>query len=200
MYDSNVLVHGGPVNPNTAAASGPERMGGGNGGVKICICRVDERLIHGQVTAVWCRQQGVSSIFVIDDELAKDRLTIRILRMTAPPKTEVRVLSAAQMAAVLSGEERSESTRAMLLFRTLAAADELFAQTGPLCPALCLGGMPSRIGRHEVGKNLFLSKEERGLVADIAERYGVSVISQILPSDPPVDVGALIQEANYPRG
>ena len=166
--------------------------------MKICMCRVDDRLIHGQVTAVWCRQLGVSSIFVVDDELSKDRLTIKILCMTAPPKTEVHVLSVSRMAAMLSNKAAAPAQiRAMILFRTLATAKDLFAQTGKIFDTLCLGGMPSRIGRHEIGKNLFLSKEERMVVLEMIERYGMDVLSQILPSDPPVDVGALVQETNY---
>lgn len=166
--------------------------------MKICMCRVDDRLIHGQVTAVWSRQLGVSSVFVVDDDLAKDRLTIQILRMTAPPKTEVHVLPVDQMAALLSNPAATPQVRAMILFRTLETAREFFARTGRVFDTLCLGGMPSRIGRHEVGKNLFLSREERQVVLEMVERYGVSVLSQILPSDAPIDVGALVQESNHP--
>ena len=166
-------------------------------GMKICIFRVDDRLIHGQVTAVWTRELGVSTIFVVDDTLCRDRLSVNILSMTAPPKTQVHVFSTDQMASALrSPQVTAAPGRAMILFRDLAAAEELLARTGRICETLCLGGIPSRIGRHEIAKNLFLSKDERLAVLNIADHYGMRVISQVLPSDTPLDVGALIPLAD----
>lgn len=176
---------------------GRQRIEGRNNSMKICMCRVDARLIHGQITAVWARELGASSIFVVDDELSEDRLTIKILCMTAPSKVDVHVLSVAQMVEVLHNRTMaSPQIRAIILFRNLMSAKSLFDLTGKIYETLTLGGMPSRIGRYEIEKNLFLSKEERLVASDMMRQHGISIISQVLPSDAPIDVGALIQNVS----
>ena len=39
---------------------------------KVNLARVDERLIHGQVMITLSQRNGVNSIFVVDDVVAKD--------------------------------------------------------------------------------------------------------------------------------
>ena len=40
---------------------------------QINLARVDERLIHGQVMLTLSQRNGVNSIFVVDDVVAKDK-------------------------------------------------------------------------------------------------------------------------------
>lgn len=165
--------------------------------MKVCICRVDNRLVHGQITTVWVRRLEISSILVVDNLLSHDSLASRVLCMAAPPKVEIQVLSVAQMAAALQSETgREQQVKAMILFRDLETVYELFAQTGKIADTLSLGGMPSRIGRHELGQNLFFTREERRLALDLIDQYCISIVSQVLPSDVPIDVGALLRENN----
>lgn len=39
----------------------------------VNLARVDERLIHGQVMMTLSKRNGVDSIFVVDDVVAKDK-------------------------------------------------------------------------------------------------------------------------------
>ena len=39
----------------------------------VNLARVDERLIHGQVMLTLSQRDGVNSIFVVDDVVAKDK-------------------------------------------------------------------------------------------------------------------------------
>lgn len=157
--------------------------------MKICICRVDDRLIHGQITAAWTKKYNISNIFVVDDELSADRLAVQVISMTVPPRIEVRVLSVSQMSALLRGTQAEEGdARAMILFRSLGMAGNLFEAGGHITDTLILGGMASKIGRHQIAKNLFLSKEEENLVVQIADSCGLTVVLQMLPEDMPIDV------------
>ena len=38
--------------------------------MEILFTRIDDRLVHGQVTTTWLRQYKCNSIFIIDDEVA----------------------------------------------------------------------------------------------------------------------------------
>ncbi len=57
----------------------------------IVQLRIDERLIHGQITTAWSRFLDVSRIVVANDRLAKDELTTQTLLMSAPAGKKVAV-------------------------------------------------------------------------------------------------------------
>lgn len=57
----------------------------------IVQLRIDERLIHGQITTAWSRFLDVSRIVVASDKLAKDELTMQTLLMSAPAGKKVAV-------------------------------------------------------------------------------------------------------------
>ena len=39
---------------------------------EVCLARVDERLIHGQVMTNLSKKSGANSIFIVDDMVAND--------------------------------------------------------------------------------------------------------------------------------
>ena len=57
----------------------------------IRLARVDDRLIHGQVTTVWSKRTNVSRIIVIDELVEKDVLRKALLEQAAPPGIQVHV-------------------------------------------------------------------------------------------------------------
>ena len=40
---------------------------------EIVLCRIDSRLIHGQVMTKWVNQSQANKIVVVSDELANDK-------------------------------------------------------------------------------------------------------------------------------
>lgn len=52
--------------------------------MEIVNVRIDERLIHGQVAAVWTNTLNATRIMVIDDMAAKDEIQKIALKMACP--------------------------------------------------------------------------------------------------------------------
>ena len=50
----------------------------------IVLTRIDNRLIHGQLATQWCGRNGVTFIFVANDELSTNNLRQRLMDMAAP--------------------------------------------------------------------------------------------------------------------
>ena len=46
--------------------------------------RIDERLIHGQITTQWSKVLAVDAIVVVNDAAAQDEMMRKVLLMTAP--------------------------------------------------------------------------------------------------------------------
>ena len=42
--------------------------------MEIAFCRIDDRLIHGQVATVWSKVTGCNRIMCCNDDVAKDTL------------------------------------------------------------------------------------------------------------------------------
>ena len=47
--------------------------------MKINLCRIDDRLIHGQVATVWAKEANAERIIVCSDEVAKDDIRKTLL-------------------------------------------------------------------------------------------------------------------------
>ncbi len=53
--------------------------------MEIAFCRIDDRLIHGQVATVWSKVTGCNRIMCCSDEVAKDELRKKLLLQVVPP-------------------------------------------------------------------------------------------------------------------
>ncbi len=56
--------------------------------MSIVLCRVDSRLIHGQVVTKWVKQAQANRIVVVSEELEKDEFMRSVYLMAAPPKSK----------------------------------------------------------------------------------------------------------------
>lgn len=156
--------------------------------MNIVACRVDERLVHGQIMTSWSKRLHLKRIVIVDDAVAKDDFMRTVLTMSAPAGVAIEILSAADAAQRVQGDAGTEN--AMLLFKGVAAALELarsLADTPHKISELNLGNLGSGPGRTELTKRVFLSADERDQVREL-QGLGVRVFLQMLYTDPAVDV------------
>ena len=59
----------------------------------IVGCRIDGRLIHGQVANLWTTKLNVSRIMVIDDEVAQNDIEKSGLKLATPPGVKLSILA-----------------------------------------------------------------------------------------------------------
>lgn len=53
--------------------------------MEIAFCRIDDRLIHGQIATVWSKVTGCNRIMCCSDEVAKDEMRKKLLLQVVPP-------------------------------------------------------------------------------------------------------------------
>jgi len=58
----------------------------------IKLVRVDDRLIHGQITTGWVRSTGSNLIVVADDDAAADSMQKNLMKMAVPPGVSAEIL------------------------------------------------------------------------------------------------------------
>jgi mannose/fructose/N-acetylgalactosamine-specific phosphotransferase system component IIB len=155
----------------------------------IVLCRVDDRLVHGQVVIGWGRPLGVQFIVLVDAAVAASPWEQDLYRMAVSPEIDVRFVTVAQAAARLAEWQASE-LRGLLLTGDLETMAALHRAAPLIVHRINLGGIHHRPGRRERLPYLYLSDEElRDLVA--LEAAGADVTAQDLPTTAPVAVRAL---------
>ena len=60
--------------------------------MKINLARIDDRLIHGQVTTVWSKEANANRIIIVSKEVDNDEIRKTLVRQAAPPGIKVNVV------------------------------------------------------------------------------------------------------------
>lgn len=155
------------------------------------LVRVDDRLLHGQIIAVWCKHQPFTQIVIVDDATAADPFFEEVLTLAAPPSIQVRVFSLDEGIRALGREDVPHKTT-MILLKSPADAVRLY-EGGIHYTALNIGGLSSRSGRRNVYKNIAIAEEELALLETLAEQ-GVAVTFLTVPGEKPRGLREILKQ------
>ena len=155
----------------------------------LALVRVDDRLIHGQVVTVWLRELDASHIVVVDDAVAHDEVLREVIELAAPHDVDVEVLDVATAARRLAALEM-DPERVLVLVRSPLTALRLRQADVPL-RAVNVGGVGSAPGRRRIHRTISLSDDDIAALREL-ERSGTEVALQIVPSDRPRPLAAVL--------
>ena len=155
----------------------------------IVLCRIDDRLIHGQVVIGWGRPLGIDLIILVDNEVAASAWEQELYRMAVAPEIEVRFVTVAEASAHM-GEWQANGKRGLVLTGDLETMAALHAASPDVVHRINLGGIHHRPGRRERLPFVYLTDQElRALNA--LEDAGAVITAQDLPTTPPVALRSL---------
>jgi PTS system mannose-specific IIB component/fructoselysine and glucoselysine-specific PTS system IIB component len=155
----------------------------------IVLCRVDDRLVHGQVVIGWGRPLGVEFIALVDESVAASAWEQDLYRMAVPPEIEVRFTTVAEAGSQLAAWN-GNAHRGLILTGDIETMAALYRAAPDVVHRINLGGIHHRPGRRERLPYLYLTDDElRGLVALGAE--GAEISAQDLPTSTPVPLRAI---------
>jgi len=155
------------------------------------LVRVDDRLLHGQIIAVWCKHRPFTQIVIVDDAPAAAPFFQEVLTLAAPPGIQVHVFSLSEgIQALGQGEVPRKTT--MILLKSPADAQRLY-EGGVRYKALNIGGLSGRPGRRNVYKNIAIAEEELTLLKTLMEQ-GVAVTFQTVPGEKPRSLREILKQ------
>ena len=93
--------------------------------MEIANIRIDERLIHGQVAAVWSKALNVNRIMVVDEDAVKNPTQKSVLKMACPAGCKLSILSVASAANNLR-IRKYEGDRIFMIVRSPATLRALY--------------------------------------------------------------------------
>jgi mannose/fructose/N-acetylgalactosamine-specific phosphotransferase system component IIB len=146
----------------------------------IVLCRIDDRLIHGQVVLGWGRPLGVERIILVNDAVAASSCEQDLYRMAVPPEIDLRFASTSEASAGLAGW-RDDARRTLLLTGDIPTMLALHAADGRALHAINLGGLHHRPGRRQRLPYVYLTDDERAELLAL-ERSGAEVSAQDVPT------------------
>ena len=157
--------------------------------MSIVLCRIDDRLIHGQVVIGWGRPLGINLIILVDDQVATSPWEQDLYRMAVAPDIEVRFVTIAQAAANMA-EWQANGKRGLVLTGDLDTMAALHAASPEVVRRINLGGIHHRPGRRERLPFVYLTDQELRTLHTL-EDGGAVITAQDLPTTTPVALSSL---------
>jgi PTS system mannose-specific IIB component/fructoselysine and glucoselysine-specific PTS system IIB component len=146
----------------------------------VLLCRVDDRLIHGQVVLGWGRPLGLERIVLVDDQVAANEWEQQLYRMAVPAGIEVVFATVAAAIAALDDWDAATPRTAILTGDIDSMAALHGAHPGTV-HRINLGGLHHQPGRSERLPYLYLTDAELDSLRRLA-RGGAQVSAQDVPT------------------
>ena len=122
------------------------------------LVRLDDRLIHGQVTVGWVPALQIRRIILVNDEVAGDEWEQSIYRGGTPDDVDVRFFSIADAGVAWQSGEFEDVATIILLESPFDAM--ALRQTGADFSSLNIGGLHHRENRKKVLSYVFVNEED----------------------------------------
>lgn len=148
--------------------------------------RLDERLLHGQVTTTWLSYLGIKQIIIANDEVAQDNIQMQLLKMTAPKDIKMMIVDV-EKAKGLINDPRTENMKLMVICSNLDDTYEIISNCKSVKDVnLANYGFqanPNAENKKMLTSNLSVDTREFDLVKKILER-DIECYCQVLANQP----------------
>lgn len=157
----------------------------------IVQLRLDERLIHGQVTTAWSRSLDVSGIVVVSDKLSKDKLATQTLLMSAPAGKKVACKSVQDGIKLLS-DPRGAKMRMLVIVDNPKDAVALVKALPEIEEINCANYVKKKsANKVKITQCVNADPEDLAHFKELAQ-IGKHVFGQLIPSGPIEDIPAIV--------
>ncbi|PPI88846.1 PTS mannose transporter subunit IIAB [Candidatus Pantoea edessiphila] len=161
--------------------------------MKIILARIDDRLIHGQITTRWTKETNVDRIIIVNDEISKDEVRKLLLKQSTPPGITAHIISIDKMIRVWNNPKYKED-RAMLLFTNPTDVFRVVEQ-GVNIKSVNIGGMAFKKGKIQISKAVSL--DELDIIAfRKLHKLNIELEIRKISNDPKVKIIDLINNIN----
>lgn len=144
----------------------------------IILARVDDRLIHGQVTVGWSQQLRPDRIILANNAIAADPWQSRVYASSVPPEIKVSVLSIAETVSKLAKKE-FQGQRIILLTGSPGEMAEL-ARLGTPLAEVNIGGLHFSVGRKEMLPFVYVERQDLLDMGRLLD-HGIELAAQQVP-------------------
>ena len=158
---------------------------------EIILFRIDDRLIHGQVAAVWTKHLKQTRIVVVDDEANGNELQKQLLKMACPPGVKLSVLTVEKTINNFNNN-KYEGDKIMMIAKSPDTVRQLVERDFQYMPKeVIVGNMSGSNDKRKVAPGFNVNEKDVSNFKKIAE-CGVASYYQLLPNNNKEEVFRLI--------
>lgn len=155
----------------------------------IVLCRVDHRLLHGQVAFTWIQSVGSNCILIANDAVAKDDLRMTALRVSKPNGVKLVIKSVDDSLKALNSGV-TDKYKLMILCESIKDAARLVEGYDKI-KSINLGGIKNEAGKKQISKAISVNEEEVEILKELNDK-GIELEVRMIPDDSKQDVMKLI--------
>lgn len=163
----------------------------------VNLARIDERLIHGQVMLTLSGRDGVNSLFVVDDVVAKDKFMKGLYKSAGGRTGQKTIVMTLEKCKYYWDEFEFKEYSCILIAKTVNVIYELVKYGVPM-KEINIGGIAQK-GDDDVfvTKSVYLNKDDALKLKELNENYGVeNIYFQATPSAPKTNLKEVLAKFN----
>ncbi len=157
--------------------------------MSIILARIDDRLIHGQVTEGWGKRLKPKVVLVVSDEVASSEWECELCLAALPMKLEGKVSTLPDAPRIINELEENNKS-AYVLFESPHDAYEVI-QNGAHITSLNVGGMHSQKGKREILDYIYVDDDDTRYLKALRDS-GVKLDFRDVPDHENVDVMSIL--------
>jgi len=165
--------------------------------MSVLLVRIDDRLIHGQVSVGWAAHLKPDLILVLDDDVAADNWENDLVCSACPDSVRAQVMNIAEGSRFLNRPEAAAERIIVLLRGTREARRMLEAGFRP--PVINIGGLHHHEGSRSLLPFVFLDSSEAADLRHLAGQ-GIHLNAQDLPGNRSIDLAPLLADPRQASG
>ena len=162
----------------------------------VTVCRVDERLLHGQVAVTWVSQIAPDAIVIANDEVVENEVAKLALKMAKPEGVKMAIRRIDEAVNLISRPETKEM-RILLLVREVKDARRIVERCDEI-HYLNIGGVKPQAGVVRLTPRIALTEENLEDLRVICKKVE-KVLFQIVPSEEAKDIKKILKKTENRR-
>jgi mannose/fructose/N-acetylgalactosamine-specific phosphotransferase system component IIB len=162
--------------------------------MKINVCRIDDRLVHGQIVTKWIKEADANLILVADDKAAGDKTLQMILKLAVPSGVKIEILNKEDSISRIQNDHTNQNV--LLLIRNPAEAEKL-VEMGLLVEKIIVGNISnskSSVGRTKLLDYIWVEPADVKALQNLSEK-GIKLEVKAIPEERAKDPMELIAKS-----
>ncbi len=153
----------------------------------IILARIDDRLIHGQITIGWLKKINVDTVVIVDEELRKNSFLSDMTKNAAPDNYKIKILTEKEFIDYYDGQESED----LLVLSKRPQIYESIQNKSRIFKEINIGNIGSKEKSKKIYKSIYMNEEEKKSIKNLLEK-DCSIYVQILPEDSKIKIEKLI--------
>lgn len=149
--------------------------------LNIVLCRIDNRLVHGQVGVTWLAHSQANLILIADDEVAQDKVQQSIMKMTADVyNVKIRFFTIEHTAEIIY--KAAPSQKIFIVTKTPQAMLALVEKGVPI-KEVNVGNMHYSDGKRQISSRVYADEDDLNALKQLEQKVE-KLYFQDVPSKP----------------